>query len=101
MYRGTPAAGLSTHTQNPAIPARTFFGHRPSTLGRMDYLTARESEIAALVSQGLTNRAIATELCLSLRTVQNHLYSIYSKLDINNRTALALAIYRGTLREAV
>lgn len=57
-------------------------------------LTPRELEIAYLVAQGKSNRAIASELVVSLRTIENHLYSAYSKLGIGSRTELALAMYR-------
>ena len=68
----------------------------------MNLLTPREREIAALVARGKNNRAIAGDLCVSLRTVENHLYSIFSKLAVANRTELALAVYRSaTLLQAV
>jgi DNA-binding CsgD family transcriptional regulator len=52
-------------------------------------LTAREREIAELVAQGLTNRAIAATLYLSPRTVDAHLGRILTKLGIPNRAAVA------------
>lgn len=57
-------------------------------------LTARELEIAHLVALGKSNRSIATSLYVSQRTVENHLYSIYGKLGVHNRTQLALALFR-------
>jgi DNA-binding NarL/FixJ family response regulator len=57
-------------------------------------LTPREFEIAQLVARGKTNRAIAGALCVSQRTVENHLYSIYSKVGVSSRTELAFIIYR-------
>lgn len=60
----------------------------------MEQLTRRETEIARLVTEGKHNRTIASDLCLSLRTIENHLYSIYSKLDVANRTQLALLVLR-------
>lgn len=57
-------------------------------------LTTREFEIAQLVALGKTNRAIASTLCVSQRTVENHLYSIYGKLGLGSRTELAFAMYR-------
>lgn len=57
-------------------------------------LTPREFEIAHLVARGKTNRAIASVLCVSTRTIENHLYSIYSKLDVSSRTELAFLMYR-------
>ncbi|MEW6049021.1 MAG: helix-turn-helix transcriptional regulator, partial [Bacillota bacterium] len=53
-------------------------------------LTAREVEVAALVAQGLTDRQIAARLVISPRTVDRHLRNIFQKLDLPNRTALAL-----------
>lgn len=69
------------------------------TLGRYSkcmetLLTTREAEIAWLVAAGKSNRAIAAELSLSRRTVENHLYAIYSKLGIRGRVDLAIAVYR-------
>lgn len=52
-------------------------------------LTAREREVAALVALGRTNRAIATELVLSERTVEGHVASILSKLGFDTRAQIA------------
>jgi DNA-binding NarL/FixJ family response regulator len=51
-------------------------------------LTARELDIVRLVAAGLRNREIATRLFLREGTVKIHLYNIYRKLNVNNRTAL-------------
>ena len=53
-------------------------------------LTERESEIAALVAQGLQNRAVAHHLGIGEGTVKIHLHSIYRKLGIKNRSQLVL-----------
>lgn len=55
-------------------------------------LTAREREIAALAAQGTASKDIADRLFLSVRTVDNHLQSIYGKLGIRGRRELAAAI---------
>lgn len=52
-------------------------------------ITDREREIAAMVAAGLSNREIADRLCVSVRTVEGHLYRIFTKLDINKRDQLA------------
>jgi two-component system, NarL family, nitrate/nitrite response regulator NarL len=52
-------------------------------------LTEREREIVRLVSEGLSNKAIARQLNTSHGTVKVHLHHIYQKLEINNRTVLA------------
>lgn len=51
-------------------------------------LTARENEIVELVRQGLSNREIARTLTVSQRTVEGHLYRIFAKLGISQRTDL-------------
>ena len=52
-------------------------------------LTDREREIMRLVSEGLSNKAIARRLNISQGTIKVHLHHIYQKLEINNRTVLA------------
>ena len=54
-------------------------------------LTPRELEILQLVIAGKTNKAIASEVCLSAKTVEFHLDKIYTK--INKRTRLMAGIW--------
>jgi DNA-binding CsgD family transcriptional regulator len=55
-------------------------------------LTARERDIATLAAQGASSQEIADRLFLSVRTVNNHLQSVYSKLGISGRRQLASAL---------
>ena len=55
-------------------------------------LSKQESKIARLISQGMTNREIATHLGLSGHTVKNYLFKIFDKLGISNRVELALYV---------
>lgn len=57
----------------------------------LEPLTAREQLILELLHGGLRNREIAGRLSMSEATVKWHLYNLYSKLGVNNRTA---AIHR-------
>jgi DNA-binding CsgD family transcriptional regulator/tetratricopeptide (TPR) repeat protein len=57
-------------------------------------LTRREREIALLAADGGSSKEIADRLFLSVRTVDNHLQNVYSKLGITNRTALREALGR-------
>jgi ATP/maltotriose-dependent transcriptional regulator MalT len=50
-------------------------------------LTARELEVLRLVAAGETNKAIATELVLSERTVERHVSNIFAKLGVSSRAA--------------
>jgi DNA-binding CsgD family transcriptional regulator len=52
-------------------------------------LTAQELAVARLVARGLSNRQVAAELFVSVKTVQYHLTRIYSKLHVRSRTELA------------
>ena len=51
-------------------------------------LTQRETEVTQLASRGMSDREIAEELVLSIRTVQSHLASAYRKLGIASRSEL-------------
>ena len=50
-------------------------------------LTAREVEVLRLLATGLTDAQIAEHLVISPRTVNNHLTSIYSKIQVSSRAA--------------
>lgn len=51
-----------------------------------DLLTVREMEILNLLSTGAKNTDIAEQLSLSVHTIKTHIYHIYKKLDVSNRT---------------
>ena len=65
---------------------------RGSNLSLLEVLTERESQIARLVGEGLSNKEVARQLDVSTGTVKVHLHRIYQKLAIRNRTMLALTI---------
>ena len=59
----------------------------------IESLTDREREILDLVGQGMSNKAIASRLYLSVRTVEGHLASIYLRLSVHSRTeAMLIAV---------
>lgn len=51
-------------------------------------LTARESEVAVRAAAGTSNRKIADEMHVSVRTVEGHLYQVYAKLHVASRSEL-------------
>jgi DNA-binding CsgD family transcriptional regulator len=57
-------------------------------------LSKREWEVAALVAEGKSNRSIADALVLSERTVENHISSIFTKLNLRSRAEVAAFIAR-------
>jgi DNA-binding NarL/FixJ family response regulator len=65
-------------------------------------LTRKELEVAILVAQGKSNKAIAAQLFNSERTIENHVQHIYNKLNIDSRPQLALWMSRrGLLPEPI
>jgi DNA-binding CsgD family transcriptional regulator len=77
----------------PAEPARRRAPSVPSTgVAPLDCLTDAEQRVALLVTEGHTNRKIATKLYLTVSTVEQHLTRIYRKLDVRSRRDLAAAI---------
>ena len=60
-------------------------------------LTARETQVLALVGEGRTNADIGRELFISEATVKTHLIRIFQKLGVDDRTAAVTAAMRGGL----
>lgn len=55
-------------------------------------LTRREQEIAALAAGGMTSRAIAQRLTLSVRTVDSHLARVFAKTGVHSREGLSVVL---------
>lgn len=72
------------HFEDESLPKLPFLAHEL----RARAMTARETEIISLARQGMKNRQIATELTLSVRTVEGHIASILSKKDLVRREDL-------------
>jgi DNA-binding NarL/FixJ family response regulator len=64
---------------------------------RVGALTARERDVVELVASGLSNKAIASKLGISDNTVRHHLTSVFAKLDVPDRLALAVYAFRHRL----
>jgi predicted ATPase/DNA-binding CsgD family transcriptional regulator len=83
------AYAMRDEPEAPAAPRRA--GERP-----LGPLSRRESEIAALVAQGRSNREIAATLYISERTAANHVQHILDKLGLHTRAEIAAwAVRRG------
>jgi DNA-binding CsgD family transcriptional regulator len=96
-------AALETFESLGAVPwieqasaelAATGETARRRDVSTLDQLTARELQVALLLSRGLTTRVAAGQLFLSPKTVEYHLRHVYQKLGIGSRTELA-ALFAG------
>jgi DNA-binding CsgD family transcriptional regulator len=84
-----PSPWAETAGAELAATGETARRRDPSTL---DDLTPQELQIAFLLADGQTTRAAAAALFLSPKTIEYHLRSVYRKLGINSREALAEAV---------
>ncbi len=72
---------------------------RNGSSGEAAVISAREEEVLQLVADGLSLPEVAATLYISVKTVKNHLASIYAKLDARDRTQAVLrAVRMGIIR---
>ena len=94
VVRAIDAVGRGEAIFSPSIAGRLlayFANNRPVTMAFPE-LTAREHEILALIAHGRTNEQIAEQLVVSIKTVRNHVSTIFSKLQVADRAqAVVLA----------
>jgi DNA-binding CsgD family transcriptional regulator len=64
-------------------------GARPQTRANARGLTQRELEVLSMLEQGLRNAEIASRLCIAGKTVDHHVSSILSKLEVHTRSEAA------------
>jgi len=68
-------------------------GHHHKS-NRLTGLTDREIEICQLVAEGMNNKEISEKLFLGEGTVKNHITKILQKLDLRDRTQLAIYVLK-------
>lgn len=81
-----------THSQIARLVGSTDV-EEPVTFQDED-LTEAENRVALLVSRGLSNKEIAAELEISVRTVENHISHILDKKGFSNRVEIARYIFK-------
>ena len=64
---------------------------------KINSLTKREMEVLIQVANGMFNKEIANSLCITERTVKNHLSSIFKKLEVSDRTQAAVFAIRNEI----
>jgi ATP/maltotriose-dependent transcriptional regulator MalT len=87
-YVGRLLAALKGETKDDERTTSSSFVLGPSS-SLVEPLSERELELLRLLAAGMTNRAIAESLMVSVNTVKTHARSIYGKLGVRNRTQAA------------
>ena len=88
------AAGLLVRV--PGLPVAPGFGAAEEAA---PVLTPRETEILTLVGEGMSNKAVARRLGISVHTVKFHLEALFAKLDATSRAEAVAKGLRGGILE--
>lgn len=83
---------MSTNNRKPNCPPPEEEANSKAKL--LDLLTPREKEVLSLLARGYNNNEIAACLHISKHTVKNHVSNIYHKLEMDDRTQIALLAVR-------
>ena len=102
LLKSTPTAGMAERLRalvsgTAVIDSAVFKRLREPALPVLEGLTHREQEVAELVAQGCSNREIAAQLFISEGTVRNTLSVVLEKLDLRDRTQLAIRYWKRDL----
>jgi DNA-binding NarL/FixJ family response regulator len=82
---------LDPHVARKVVQWFSTMSHGKSVVeGLPDHVSERELEVLKLAAKGMSNKEIASELALSVRTVQSHLGNIFDKLGVSSRTEAVL-----------
>ena len=88
-------AAIHALSQGLIVGTSTLLFESESEPSERGPLTDRETEVLGLLSRGLANKQIAVTLGISEHTVKFHVSSIYTKLDVTNRTEAVREGLRG------
>lgn len=89
VYSGQNVFGNEIMGKIASIP-----DEKDSSVYKEHDITDKEYEIIELIAQGLSNKEIAAKLCLGEGTIRNYLSTILDKLDLRDRTQVAVFYYK-------
>ena len=84
---------IPSWADDPAIGNRLINARAETVAPLPDGLTPRELEVLVLLAHGKSNRAIATELLISEKTVASHVSHIFTKLGLTSRSGATAYAY--------
>ena len=94
LVAAVASVGRGEAVLSPAAASVLARDHRSVDLASTPLLSARELQIVAGLARGLTNRAIAEELYLSVHTVRNHIQRICRRLGASTRLEVVVIAAR-------
>jgi len=99
LVKAIRAVHMGESILHPAIARKVInrFSQRAAKPGNgatLDQLTKRELEVLGLAARGMSNRQIALELSISVRTVQTHLSNIFGKMGVGSRIEAVIRALR-------
>ena len=93
----TPSISKRFDRLHPRMPGRSGARHR-----KLAELTSREMEVLQLIAEGSANKQIASDLAISIKTVEKHRMNLMAKLDIHDTAGLTrYAIAAGIIESSV
>ena len=96
---GVLSAGLASSMLAEMQRGAGGTGEGNGSVAAVPVISAREEEVLQLFADGLSLPEVAAQLYISVKTVKNHLASIYAKLDARDRTQAVLrAVRMGIIR---
>ena len=93
------ASGETTLSAELAEAMLAEASHSMTDVPAESIITKREEEVLQLIAEGFSTTEVAARLFISVKTVKNHLASVYQKLDSRDRTqAVVRAVKMGIIR---
>lgn len=100
VYKGKRCFSPSLRKRGEALAARLL--PRPSRAERSTRLSSREREVLQLIAEGKANKQTASELSISVKTVEKHRQHLMKKLNIHDTAGLTrYAISSGTIESSI
>jgi DNA-binding NarL/FixJ family response regulator len=92
VLRAISAVAAGEAIFGPAIAERlmAYFAAGSASTHPFPELTERERDVVDLIARGKSNAAIAAELSLTLKTVQNHVSNVFTKLQVTDRSGAVI-----------
>ncbi|MFD1850016.1 response regulator transcription factor [Oceanobacillus bengalensis] len=92
-------AANNVNVIEPKVAGKMMSGFQRGQKKAHDDLTEREMEVLLCIGNGMTNQEISEKLYIGIKTVKTHVSNILSKLDLNDRTQVAVYVHRNRLMD--